>query len=520
MGSDLYRVTVAKKQDRTATLRLEVVHPDSNYFSDNESFALMLLHEGTRDTSNPPLASELSFDDLLDRGFMQKYTRGFVERVEKTIESGSSEGQTKAEWLKGTLAITVTDPVWISHLAVGAAFDSRAYEVAFELDDCPAIRPGQVDPNAKPPPAFIAAPGALWEGSGLPAVVRVAAYSASAYRSPKLRKGTFQAADLKDLDGQVVVYQGEYDQSLQVGTLTLQDETIRIHYASDGGSGGSSTSSFEGSIGLAELIPGKRLGTRLKASSFLRSLKPELRSASIEGDSATFRIALPPGNETFANLSDEQQPSLGFHLLVAPLLPIDRPIPTVFTPSPLSWTLEREVLARFPAEQRQAAQYIDEKMVPIGDSMPGESDLSVKLARAIVAKTEVVSGAAVPAGELDQLDEAGQRTVLSAAWPELVVKVTPTHAVYLQHLSAKFGPLGLPQWIGEAEAWTEAIPAPATAATGFGLYKTAAKVQSSGGGSSSPAGSNKALKIVGIGCGVIVALFLCCLVLGALVGGK
>jgi hypothetical protein len=40
--------------------------------------------------------------------------------------------------------------------------------------------------------------------------------------------------------------------------------------------------------------------------------------------------------------------------------------------------------------------------------------------------------------------------------------------------------------------------------------------------SSAPAqgGSNKVLKIVGIGCGVIVALTLFCLVLGALAGGK
>lgn len=37
MGSDLYRVNVAAKQDRTVTLRVEVVHPDSNYISDRKS---------------------------------------------------------------------------------------------------------------------------------------------------------------------------------------------------------------------------------------------------------------------------------------------------------------------------------------------------------------------------------------------------------------------------------------------------------------------------------------------------
>ena len=51
MGSDLYRIKVVEKQDRTVKLRVEVVHPDSNYLSNNESFALMVLREAVRRTS-------------------------------------------------------------------------------------------------------------------------------------------------------------------------------------------------------------------------------------------------------------------------------------------------------------------------------------------------------------------------------------------------------------------------------------------------------------------------------------
>lgn len=353
MGSDLYRVKVAAKQDRTVTLRVEVVHPDSNYISDNESFALMLLLEGTSGTQGALLSQEMSFQDSLDRGWLELYTRGFIEKVEKKIESGSSEGQTKEEWLKASVTITATDPAWVSHLVVGAEFDSRAFDVAYDFKDCAPIRPGQVDPNAPVPEAFVSAPGALWENSGLPQVVRIAAYSASAYRSPKLRKGTFQAADLKELDGQVVVYQGPYDDSLQVGHLSIQGDSVKFFSASEGGSGSSSSSTFEGSVGLAELIPGKRLGSKLKVSSLLRNLRPELRSAQVEGDSATFRIALPPGNESFGSLTPEQTLTLGFHLLISPLEPKEYGAQKLFAPSPLSWTLEREVLKRFPAENRQ-----------------------------------------------------------------------------------------------------------------------------------------------------------------------
>lgn len=524
MGSDLYRIRVAGKQDRTVTLRVEVVHPDSNYLSDNASFALMLLHEGTRGTQNAPLAKEISFEDTLDRGWLQLYTRGFIERVEMKVESGSPDGQTQADWLKGTVTITATDPAWISHLAVGAEFDSSAFDEASEFDQCAPIRPGQADPNAPVPAAFIAAPGALWENSGLPAVVRVAAYSASAYRSPKLRKGTFQAADLKDLDGQVVVYQGPYDESLQVGTLSLQGDSIRLFTAGKGSYGSSGSTPFEGTIGLAELIPGKRLGSKLKVSSLLRNLKPELRSAAVEGDSAAFRIGVPPGCESFDSPSEAQLLALGFQLLVKPL-GVEQDAARLLAPSPLSWTIEREVLRLFPAEQRQVSQYVNDEMVPVGDTLPDEGSLANKLARGFVAKAVIASGAAVAAGALDGLDEAGQRKVLGAPWPELVVKVTPTNAAFLQHLGQPLTPSTLPQWFGEAEPWEGAPPAPATAATGFGKRSApaaapAAAAPPPASASSAPAaqGSNTLLKYVGIGCGALIGLALLCLLVGALFG--
>lgn len=523
MGSDLYRVKVAEKQNRTVKLRVEVVHPDANYLSNNESFALMLLHEGTRGAEKAPLAQEISFEDTLDRSWLELYTRGFIERVEDTIESGSGEGDSPEQWLKGVLTITATDPAWIAHLEVGSEFDSRAFDAASSFNDCAPIRPGQVDPNAPVPEAFVPAPGALWEGSGLPTVVRVAAYSPSAYRSPKLRKGTFNAGDLKDLDGQVVVYQGPYDESPRVAHLSLQGESIRLFTASDGGFGSSASSPFEGSIGLAELIPGKRLGSKLRVSSLLSSLKPELRSASVEGDVASFRIAVPPGNDGFASLSADQAPALGFQLLLKPLMPTDDfATQKLLQPSALSWTVEREVMRLFSPEERQITQYIDGQMVPAGDTLPEISGLASRLARAFVAKTELASGPAVAVTQLDSLTEARQREVLSAPWPELVVKVTPHHAVYLQHLGKPLPVSSLPQYFGDAAPWEGAPPAPATGPTGFGRSAAPAAAVSSGSGPSSGAAggvaANKVFKFAGIGCGVLVGLMLLCLLGGALVG--
>lgn len=524
MGSDLYRIKVIEKQDRVVKLRVEVVHPDSNYLSDGLSFALMVLNEGAYGVTDAPLSKEISFDDTMDRGWLELYTKGFIERAETKIESGSSDGQEQKDWLKGTLTITVTDPAWIAHLTPGKEFDSRAFDAASHFEDCAPIRPGQVDPNAKMPEPFISVPGSLWNDSGLPAAVRAPAYSSSGYRAPDLKKGTFSPADLKHLDGQVVMYQGPYDDSLRVGIVSTTGDQVRLFTVSDGGSGSSSSSTFEGSIGKAELIPGKRLGSRLKLSNMLRNLQPRITGVTVEGDTASFRIAVPPGNTSLAELSGDQLIAAGLQLLLQPLFPKDDfASQKLLNPSPLSWTVEREVLRLFPAEERQISQYIDGQMIPAGDTLPDSSSIARRLAKGFIAKSELSSPASGASSDVDSMTEAQQREVLEKPWPELVIKVTPHHAVYLQHLSQKFEPMQAP-YFGEAEAWEGAPATPATAPTGFG--KSAAPAQAaprtSAPSSSSPApqptqaAKPNLVKIVGIVIGVLVALCLLCLIVGSL----
>jgi hypothetical protein len=453
----------------------------------------------------------------MDRGWLETYTRGFIERSAFQVESGSSEGQAPADWIKGTLTVTVTDPAWIAHLTPGAEFDSRAYDAASDFKDCAPIRPGQIDPNAPVPEAFIAVPGSLWDDPKLPSVVRAAAYSPSAYRMLSPRKGTLSAADLKDLDGQVVLHQGQYDDSPRISFLHLDGESVRFFSASDGSHGSSSSAPFEGSIGKAELVPGKRLGTRLRLSRFLSSVKAKVSAPKVEADAFVSTISLPPGNTSMDSLGEEQLPALGFQLLINPLLPRDSFGDRVLAPSPFSWTVEREVLRVFPAEERQMSSYVDGQMVPVGDSLPDPGSLATRLARGFIAKTEIVSKPALVSGELDSLTEAQQRAALEKPWAELVVKVTPHHAVYLQHLSAPGDPTTLDS-VAEAQPWEGPPATPATAATGFGKKQAPPSSSSVSPASSPSSGSPKWLKVVGIGCGVMVALFLSCLILGVLVG--
>lgn len=211
--------------------------------------------------------------------------------------------------------------------------------------------------------------------------------------------------------------------------------------------------------------------------------------------------------------------ALGFALLVNPLFPTD-PFSSekMLAPSPLSWTVEREVLRLFRAEERQLSTYVDGQMVPAGDSLPDVYSLASRLARGFIAKTEIVSRAAATTAELDALTEAQQREALLAPWPEMVVKVVPHHAVFLQHLSAA-GETTV-EGVAEAQPWEGPPATPATAPTGFGK-KAAPPAASSPPPSASAApsgGPNKVLKYAGIGCGVLVGLFLLCLITSAVFG--
>lgn len=525
MGSDLYSVKVAEKGTHTVSLMIEVIHPDSNYISDNASFALMLLHEGARRADGAPLNEELSFDDVMDRGWVERYARGFIQGVEVSVLSGEAHASDSEQWLKAKVDITVTDPAWIQHLEIDATFESRAFEVAFSFQDHPPIHPGQVDPNAPVPEAFVAIPGALFDVEGVPQVVQAAAFSASSYRSPDLREGKFKADEISDLNGRVVLYQGKWDSSLEVGFVHIAGSSIYLLTVSNGSYGSSSSSQFEGKIGEAELIPGKRLGARLKVSELVSRMDARLTGAVVEGDSVQFTVSVPPGHSDIGRMTDDQLPGAGFIMLIAPLQPVDRFASfDKLAPGKLAWTIETEVVRLFDPQERQKSKYINGEMVPAGDTMPQAFSLATKLANGFIKNAEIVSKPDGEAPNIDELSFQEQTEFFSKPFPELVLKITVHHEVYLEHLAEPFEPRKL-QNFARAEPWEGDIPEPVTEPTGFGETEDAteeapapgASASSSGGDDSGEEGPNKLLLYGGIGVGaLLVLIFLgfvvcCCL---------
>ncbi|MFI5914345.1 hypothetical protein [Dactylosporangium sp. NPDC051541] len=442
MGSELHSVKVLEKYDRTVTLGVEVVNPGQDELSENLSFALMVLREGTDGHPDAPLAVEVGFRDTLDEDWLQLYTRGFIESVRSMPER--------------SLTVTVTDPAWIEHLRPGVEFAGRAFAAASDFDECEPIHPGRTDPDAPVPEAFISVPGALWTAGGLPAAVRASAYSAGAYHAPDLRTGTLSAADLTDLDGAVVLYQESGDDVPEVGLLALDGDSMAIHFVHPGVHGTTKRSPFTGSIGKAELIAGKRRGSRLRLSRVLRHVEPVLRDVIVDRGAATFSIVVPPGHTGLRALSEERLVGGALQMMLAPLRAGDEFFPRL-DPAPLSWTVEREVRRVCGDEHGQLPEFLGHPVHP--------HDMVERLARGFIASAEVVSRTPDRIGDADALDalsEAGQRELLEQPWPELRLRVTPYHAVYLRHLDEPFDPLPLGGFLA-AQPWEGRPATPATA---------------------------------------------------------
>lgn len=275
MDSDLYRVKVVEVFDTSVKLLVEVIHPEANDIPDSTGFALKLLHKAawkhaalndpSRDDA-PFLLTEMSPKDVLDDAFLTRHGSEYVSRVSREIIGGSPEGKTHEEWLKATLDIEVTDPIYTEHLQQGA-------EYTCPPDEIPS---NWIDPASLPDP-YVIVPGSIFGNvPGVPAEVRVAAYGASAYRPVNLQSGTMGVDRLGVFQGNVVLYRTKSDMAMQIGTLHIAENTIyvlqvqsRVCWGSDSYEG-----AFEGKIALAELAPAKEYAPRLPVSDMFPDFTP------------------------------------------------------------------------------------------------------------------------------------------------------------------------------------------------------------------------------------------------------
>ncbi|MEM8527528.1 MAG: hypothetical protein AAGG68_23000 [Bacteroidota bacterium] len=170
------KIIEINRAEASVKMRIRMFNYDAGKIYDSVGFGLQLLENGKWKGSL--IGEEISFEDLLDPEWCQKYANGFVKSVEKVEQSSDPP--------IAILTIYCTDSAWTSHLLVGEEWESYAYEVAQKYDACEPILYQKVEgSNADsdesigwmPVPSFLYAQGT----HRLPNVVLIPKFTESSY---------------------------------------------------------------------------------------------------------------------------------------------------------------------------------------------------------------------------------------------------------------------------------------------------------------------------------------------------
>lgn len=303
--SELYSIDVLERPNPTTVkLYVSVVHPDSMYISGTEGFAMMLLQECNQ--SESLLAKEVDFDSVMDSGWLQKYARGFISKVEledlenvppeeARYDSSHAYYENSENWLSGVMIIQVTDPAWAAHVKVGDSWGSASFEPCSTFDDCAPIHPGSEEGEVavmamEDSKGFLPIPHYFFEHTmGLiPSPVWIPIYGDSAYKPMETVKGKDITEDtLKAWIGKPIFFEDTYSEG--VGVLVSTESVFTISSGSYGSSGISAGSLK--SISLAAFDTNKkRLNDPLSYRTILGWIDPMVNAVQVEGKKAIFTI--------------------------------------------------------------------------------------------------------------------------------------------------------------------------------------------------------------------------------------
>lgn len=219
--ADLYNNRIRKIDtlNRIIEIDMEVIHPDAMYFTENPSFALLIIRDAA--TGDAEISRMIDQQNLLNKEWVKKFTRGFIEKCElveirspKPVEFRSDDQYRywfdEVEKAGATLKITVTDKAWLSHLSEKSIWRSSAYATEGLLA-CEPIKPQLLTPENDSFSDDYSASGGWIEieastiddyRNDWPKMVPVARYSQKSYR--QLKK--FSSNELNDQTIQELLY--------------------------------------------------------------------------------------------------------------------------------------------------------------------------------------------------------------------------------------------------------------------------------------------------------------------------
>jgi len=161
------KILEINQAEASVKMHIKMFNPDGSRIYESVGFGLHLLNNGK--WKNSLIGQEISFEDLLDVDWCQKYANGFVKSVEKVDQSSDPP--------VAIVTIYCTDAAWLSHLSEGEEWESYAFEVARQYDACEPIlynpEAGKPDPDFDESTGWIPIPSFLFDQGSyrLPKVV-------------------------------------------------------------------------------------------------------------------------------------------------------------------------------------------------------------------------------------------------------------------------------------------------------------------------------------------------------------
>jgi hypothetical protein len=147
--SELFAIRVFEVSDKSASMRVYSVHPDSGPRAPHAVFALMLMYDPIaksgdaefkeyRHLDNSPLAQAMDASNAFNSEWMNANARAFVEKVKV---SGA------------VLKIKPTHPAWLEHLREGMWWRTAAYDAGPGLPAAPRAPKGAPPRRSQDPAA-------------------------------------------------------------------------------------------------------------------------------------------------------------------------------------------------------------------------------------------------------------------------------------------------------------------------------------------------------------------------------
>ncbi|GAA3246448.1 hypothetical protein [Nonomuraea helvata] len=380
MSSKISDVTVTACQGTAVSLRI-VSADDQDAAIAREDFALMLLEEAADNhpDRDSPFAREVSFEDVSDEEWQQRFARGFVKAVRVTEREAG-------RFPSAVLHIEVTHPAWLDHVHEGDAWESYAFETGVEFADCAPILPGGKDAAMDDPgDSFILVPRAAW-GDMLhtgPALLEIPAYSPSAYttRDTIHRPKNIPA----DWIGRAVRVTSAVHGGTEDGSLVDEGTWARMDAHGCLSVGG-------GIESIARLVPNAgRRGGKLTYARVFDYVKAEFVGARQSGREIELSFRIPP---------DRRELDLHASCHVLDLL---------------AWGWDED------DERTELAKALAADAERLGIDAPW--DLMEQVADAYIAHYTIIYE---PAEDLDDLPAHEVRTILAAEWPTATLAVTMT----------------------------------------------------------------------------------------------